>query len=130
MREFTTAAKIAAEEQESVEFKIDGQEIKSYRPGDGQIALVMAGTGRHTSVATRIASIIDFMMGCMDEDSATYITERLMDRTDPFGLEEVEEILGYIIEEWTGRPTPQRSASTSSQQTAGQVSTALTPASI
>lgn len=108
MKEFTTAAADVAkdgEEEVLVEFKVDGREIKSHRPGEGQIAMLMAGLGKHSNDGTRVAAIIDFMLGVMDEDDRDYLIERLMDRKDKFGLTEVQGIMEYIVEEWSNRPT-------------------------
>lgn len=141
MKEFTTAVNdvVADEENDEdlLEFQItrkdadgevlDTQEIRCWRPGDGQLAMLMTSLGRHTTVATRIAGIIDFMVGVMDEESHEYIVGRLLDREDEFGLEQVQEIVEWMTEEWTGRPTQRSSASMRSQRTAGRKSTQPTP---
>lgn len=113
MREFTTAVKEATEDtEEGMKFTLDGVELLCMQPHDGQLAMLMASVGRHTSQQTKIAGIIDFFVAVMDERSHGHIVDRLLDRDDPFGLKEVEEIMMWMIEEWTGRPTKSPSVST------------------
>jgi hypothetical protein len=126
VKEFTTAVREVEEDTSLMEFKVDGVDLKCFKPKDGQLAMLMASTGRHTSQHTKVAGIIDFFVEVMDEPSHHYIVDRLLDRQDPFGLEEVEQIMMWMIEEWTGRPTESPSVSTRSPQSAGQNSTPTT----
>jgi hypothetical protein len=127
VKEFNSAVREATEDAEApLEFAIDGQVLYAHKPTDGQIAMTMAALGRHTSNQTKIAGIIDFFVEILDEDSHQYIVERLLSRNDPLGLEQVEEILDWLVEEWTGRPTQQPSVSTRSRQSGGQKSKATT----
>jgi hypothetical protein len=112
MKEFTTALKAVVDDEQAMEFAIDGTEMKAYQPTDGQLAMLMSNLGRHTSVQTRLAGVIDFFVAVLDEESATYVSDRLLSRTDPLGLEQVQEIMEWMVEEWTGRPTQPLSVST------------------
>lgn len=130
MREFTTALKeVTGEAEEAMHFTVDGRELTCYPPSEGQLAVLMASIGRHSALAQQIAGIINFFVEVMDEPSHAYLVGRLLDRTDPFGLEEVTEIMDWMIEEWTGRPTQSPSVSTRSRQSGGQRSTRRTSAS-
>lgn len=123
MKEFNTAIREAIEDQDApLEFAIDGAKMVAYKPTDGQIAITMAAMSRHTSDQTKAAAAIDFFIAVLDEDSAAHITERLMTREDPFGLEEVQDILEFLVEEWIGRPTQPPSGSTRSPKSGGQKS--------
>jgi len=125
MKEFQTAVKAVTEpvEDTAMQFSIDGRELVCYPPEPAQLAVLMAAVGRHASLQTKVAGVIDFFVEVMDEESHAYIRERLLDRTDPFGLEEVEEIMSWMIEEWSGRPTESPSVSTRSQRSGGRKST-------
>lgn len=113
IKEFTTALKAVTEDETlPMVFAIDGHELAAYRPTDGQLALLMSAVGRHTNMQTQIAGIIDFFVAVMDDDSASYVTDRLLSRTDPLGIEQVQEVMEWMIEEWTGRPTQPLSVST------------------
>lgn len=130
IKEFTTAAKHAAGEAEDpLEFSLDGKVLRAFRPTEGQLALLMAAVSRHTSEATKVAGAIDFFVSIMDQDSYTYLADRLMSREDPIGLEQITEVTQWIIEEWSGRPTPSPSVSTPSQSPDGQNSTPVLSAS-
>lgn len=115
VKEFARAVKEAEEETEApLEFKIEGhpETLRCYKPTDGQLAMLMMATGRHTTVHTQVAGIIDFFVSLLDEESQTLTTDWLLDRNDPFGIEQVNEIMTWMVEEWTARPTSLRSVST------------------
>lgn len=128
MKEFTAAVAQATEHTEAEptwEFKVtgprDGQEriLRAHMATPGQVAVVMSAVGRHTSLPTKIAGTIDFFMAIMDEDDVSYLTDRLMDRDDPFEIKQVTDILFWLIEEWSGHPTQGSSGSSSSQVSTG-----------
>lgn len=120
MKEFITAAQESIEDSEKpAEFAIDGQVLYAYRPTDGQIAMTMASLARHTNEQTKTAGVIDFFVEILDEESANYVINRLLSRTDPLGLDEVQQILEWLVEEWTGRPTQRPSVSTQSPSSGG-----------
>lgn len=119
MKEFTTAIEQAENPDETLEFAIDGHVVRCYRPTDGQIAMLMAAVGRHTSDATKIAGCIDFFVTVMDEESHRYVVDRLLSREDPLGVIDVQNVIQWLIEEWSGRPTQAPSVSTRSQTDTG-----------
>jgi hypothetical protein len=89
----------------------------------------MASVGRHASFHQQVAGVINFFCEVMDADAHAYVVERLLDRKDPFGLEQVTEIMEWMIEEWTGNPTQKPSVSTASPSTTGPNLTPVIPAS-
>lgn len=129
MKEFTTAVEHAeqGDNDEGMEFGVDGVMCRAYRPSDGQLAFLMASTGRHSSDQEQIAGLINFFVAVLDDRSQTYIINRLLDRKDKFGVENVQSIMEWMIEEWSGRPTQQPSGSTASPPSGGQKSTQRTP---
>lgn len=131
MKEFLTAAKEAVEGADEVlEVPIDGVIYKAYQPTDGQYAFVMATTGKHASTQDQIAGQVNFFLSLFEQEDADALARRLLDREDPFGLEEVTEIFTAMMEEWTGRPTQSSSGSSGSQRTTGRKSTPRTQKSI
>lgn len=118
-REFITAvAEKQAGGPESITFTIgktdvdeDGVEtvtkrdITAHPPKEGQIALMMARMGRHSSSSDKVAGIIDFFVEVMDQADHDYVVGRLLDREDPFGFNDVTQISTWLIEEWGQRPT-------------------------
>lgn len=126
MKEFTTAVElaVAGEEEEPIEFSLDGVLVTAYKPKDGQYAMLMTSYGKYASTGETIAGVINFFVGILDEDSQSYITGRLLDRNDSFGLDQVQEIISWLSEEWSGRPTKSSAASTRSRKNGGRSSTA------
>lgn len=141
MREFETA--VAATRQEDEEYPIefavleisdedDSDEInrvvcRARYPGEGEVIMLIADAmGRRSSVPEKVAAIIDFLVSVLDEESATYITNRLLDYRDPFGISDVEPIVFALMEEMGGRPTKQPSDFAPSRKTGGQKSTRTT----
>lgn len=132
MKEFTTAVN-EAEKQDNgddgaMEFSVDGVLCRAYKPKDGQLAVLMASTGRHTSAQEQIAGVINFFVAVLDDESHNFIVNKLLDRKDPFGIEHVNDIMEWMMEEWSGRPTKSPSGSTTSPPTGGRNSTPPTPA--
>lgn len=129
MKEFTTAVSGAEQsDDDAMEFNVDGTLCRAYRPSDGQLAFLMASTGRHSNSQEQIAGLINFFVAVLDDDSHNYVVNRLLDRKDPFGIEQVQAIMEWMVEEWSGRPTRSPSVSTTSPPTTGQSSTPRTPA--
>lgn len=132
MREFVTAAERAVEtgtEDTTIPVKIDGEEFHFRRPRDGQIAMLMASTGRHSKQSEMIAGIINFVTAILPSDERNILVDRLLDWDDPFGSDDIQNVLEYLIGEWTGRPTKLPSGSGESPSPGGQNSTPPTPAS-
>lgn len=132
MREFTTAANAVAEETQDGEkgmpFVVDGVECRAFKPADGQLAVLIATTSKHSSTQEQVAGLINFFVAVLDDDSHSYIVSRLLDRRDPFGITEVQDIMEWMVEEWSGRPTKSPSVSTQSPGSTGPSSTRPTPA--
>jgi hypothetical protein len=125
MKEFITAARRVENEGEDVgyPFQIDGVDCIAYPPEPGQLAVLLAATSRHSSEQDKIAGMINFFVQVLDQPTHTWIVGRLLDRKDPFGLDQVEDIMEWLIEQWSGRPTPSPSVSTASPKNGGQRST-------
>jgi hypothetical protein len=131
LREFKTAARKAApavfDDAEPIEFSIDGETFTAYPPSPGQLAMLVAAQADSRDVSESMAAVIDFLDGILDEDAQAMYRKRLLDRTDPFDFDTVNEIVEGLIEEWSARPTKSPSASSSSRRTGGSRSTAKRP---
>lgn len=130
MKQFVTAARQAAptaiDGAEPIEFDLDGEQFTAYPPTTGQMALVMEGQSSH-DIGRRIAAVINFMDSLLDTRGQSRFRQRLMDRDDPFELEQVQEIVDWLLEEWTGNPTESPSGSSRSRRSTGRRSTATAP---
>ena len=65
-----------------------------------------------------------------DDAGKKYFTDRLLDREDAFGPENIMEIMEALVEEWGARPTQSSSGSTVSPPVDGPRSTPAAPQSI
>lgn len=130
MREFVTAVQKAEEtpDEADLHFSIDGFEMRAYKPTEGQFALLMMAMGRHVSNTEQFAGVIDFFIQVLDEPSQRYVIDRMMSRTDIIPIEQIVQIMEWMIEEWGGRPFQRASGSTPSPKKGGQKSTRRTPA--
>lgn len=137
MKPIEVAAKRAKAEEENdwepVEVPIkdpDGETtlLIANPPGGGQIAAFMATAASFNSVTDNIGGTITFLTSLFDDDDRRYIINRLFDRKDPFGPDEIQAIISGLMEEWTGRPTGSPSGSARSQKPGGRKSTRPTPA--
>lgn len=121
MQEFNTAVKeVTGETDEGIAFKIDGEELRAYKPSDGQLAMLMASLGRGSSETDSVAGVINFFVKVLDSSGAKYIENRLLDRDDNFELEQVEKVMEWLVGQWSGRPTQPLSVSTASPPSGGQ----------
>jgi hypothetical protein len=135
MREFVTA--VAAKEELDaegwidfpvVEQDADGKEVRrvncrAKRPSSGQLAYLTASIHGRAPIERKISGAINFCMAIMDEDTAGYLSDRLLDQRDPFELEQLQGLIFQLIEEWSGRPTEPSSDSSESGGTSGLTST-------
>lgn len=124
-KEFMTAAREVAEPEESstLTFWLDGVECHAHTPKDGQFAVLMATTSKHASVQEQIAGFTNFFVAVLDDESHSYVVNKLLDTNDPFGLDEMQEIMEWMGEQWAGRPTQPPSGSTRSRTNGGRKST-------
>jgi len=127
VKEFTTAAReVDVSPDEVMEFVVDGETCRCFQPSNGQLAILLASISSTQSWTNQVAGVINFFDAVLDDDSRTYITRRLLDRQDQFGLDEVQDIIEWMVEEWAARPTPSPSASTPSPPRGGARSTPRT----
>lgn len=139
IKAFEVATKKVVEEDEGTKFEIPDlmapnskkdqtrTTITAYQPDEGQFAMLMAMTGRGATQSDRIAGIINFFVNILDEEGSDYLQSRLLNRLDPFGIDDVEQIMDWLSEQWTGNPTQGPSGSTPSPSNAGPKSTEPIP---
>ena len=130
MKAFTTAAKaVDISPDEAIEFTIDDEVCRAFQPSNGQLAVLLASVSSTQQWTHQVAGVINFFDAVLDENSSSYITRRLLDRQDQFGIDEVQEIIEWLVEEWSARPTQSPSGSTPSPPPGGKKSTPRTPRS-
>jgi hypothetical protein len=131
VQEFITAVDKASEpENAPTRFKIDGREVAAFQPADGQLALLMASMGRGMQANDAIAATVNFFCELFEGADKHYVEERLLNREHTLPIEKIQEILEWLIEQWSARPTQSPSDSPTLPASVGQNSTATTPAPI
>lgn len=121
VKEFLTAVdedEKDIDDEESIEFKLDGRTMKAYTPTSGQLVLLNASLrGRGQTDDQRFGTILNFLFDCMEDEDKDYLESRLMDRDRKrrLKLKQLEEIFEYLMGEWFGRPTQPPSDSASTQ---------------
>lgn len=122
MRHFDTAAraaKPAVSNPIAIEFEMDDDILTAYPPTAGQLALFL--TGNKQGGVGAIQAMFEFLDTCLSDEDAKVIRDRLVEGME---VEVVVELIAWLIEEWSARPTKSSSASSSSRKTTGQGSTA------
>lgn len=122
MKEFITrAVEVDAEEHEkgggekqTYPFKVDGRVCTSYAPTSGQLGVFTALISDINGWQTQSAGIINFFLGIMDEGTKSYLATRLLDRNDPFEIDDVRDIMINLMQEWTANPTDGQSGTSGS----------------
>jgi hypothetical protein len=127
-KEFVTSAqadRASGEVGRPITVLVDGEEITFEGATESQIALLIAATSATaTNITSGIADVINFFFSLLSEEDSRTLRHRLFDRDDPFDVENITDILMYLVEEWSARPTQSPSDSTPSPNSAGQKSTA------
>jgi hypothetical protein len=129
MKSFSTAAKAAGHEKdlpigEDVEFEHDGRTVKALSPTGPQLAIFLAAFGDTAVEGRRVVDTINFFSSRFVNEEASYFRRRLNDPDDAFDFDAMSEILVWLIEEWSGRPTTSPSDSSRWPQPTGNGSTA------
>lgn len=103
------------------------QHCKAWAPNDGQLGYLMAATAGHRTLESQAAAAINLIIELCDEATAAYIEGRLLDRLDPYGLGDINNIMQWMLEQWSGGfPTQPQSGSAPSRRTGGRKSTRTT----
>lgn len=145
-KSFTSRA--STEAVETLEFEFDGVLLYAKRPKYAAL-LDLADVADRTPVE-QVTAALDFVDQCLVADSRDYLNDRLRDPDDSLELTDLSELLQWITEEFTARPTmpptpsrpPSRAtgkrstgrarpkASTRSRSTATEDSTSVSPSSV
>lgn len=128
MKAFSTAAKAASHEKElpisvPVTFEYDDRQVTAKAPTGPQLAVFLAAFSDTAVAQVSVTDSINFFHGRFGREDASYFKKRLLDPDDPFEFEEVVEILTFLLEEWSGRPTGSPSDSAPLRTATGSSST-------
>lgn len=140
MREFTTAKERTEEPSGHIGFKLDGQQLTAQKPKPAVFAYLTAASARGTSEADKIKAVLDFIEAVLlnndagekidgelqrgGQTSRAHFRGRLLDPDDSLEIEDAVDLLQYLGEQWSGRPTSSPSDSSPGRRTSGRSSTA------
>lgn len=108
-----------------VPVKILDREVVCQFPGSGPLAYVGAVLGAEGNPLYIAGSLINFFASTVDDDVARWVNGLLLNKKSGFDVYDLEEVLEYLITEWSGsRPTKPASGSSRTQGSTGKRSTA------
>lgn len=136
----SAAAPLGGEENERT-IEIDGVEVTMMMPDLNQVVIATAMIEGATSNVESGAALVNIFFGLIkkeeisdedDEDGERYyvdygareLEQKMFDPHDGFGIETIAEVMGWLLEEWSARPTTPSSRSSASPSQAGKGSKA------
>ena len=131
VKEFALALEreIETEPDELMPFTMadDDTQLYALMPTEADVALAAGALSQYAEDGEKAVAVLDLFWSLMTDETARHLRRRLRDRKDRFGVPDVMNVLEWIIEERTGRPTKPSSASTASQPSTGASSTVNSP---
>ena len=129
MKSFSTAAKAASHDKEPpiqppITFEHDGRKVTATAPTGPQFALFLSAFGETAPESNRIFDTLNFFADRFNREDSSYFKRRINDPNDAFDMEALSDILTWLSEEWSGRPTISPSDSSSLLTATGNGSTA------
>lgn len=128
VKEFALALERELEDEpdELMPFTMAGDDTQLYAllPTEADVALAASAMSAYAEDGEKVVAILDLFWSLMEDATARHLRRRLRDRKDKFGVPDIMNVLEWIIEERTGRPTKPSSGSTASPPTTGARSTA------
>lgn len=92
-----------------VEFMLDDRRIEALRPKSAIFGETIHGLTSSKSVSDQVINAIRFLEGCLKPADRDWIAKRLRDPDDDLDVEEVMEIINFLMTEFSGRPTESQS---------------------
>ena len=127
IRSFGDAVRAAerAEEDQEPPLIVDvlGRNIELEYPGTGQVVYMTAALASADGDINQVGEIVQFLYHLVSEEDSQYLKSKLLDRFSGFDSEAVIELIEYITEEWSSRPTRNASGSSQSRSRTGASST-------
>jgi hypothetical protein len=122
MRQFQTAAHRAAsvENPVPVEFELNGTTLVANPPSSGQLTVFLAGQAGDPSESAK--AMLELLWAVLGEDNYRWLEMEM--KAGTVDVETVQEIIEYLGEVWSARPTVTASALSPSRTSTGKPSTA------
>lgn len=114
----------AATNTEPVTFLVGGDLFKAAPQCPAGVMLAVASSSSETSAAQ---ATVDFLNAVLLPESRELFNQRLVDAANPISMTQLTDILGWLMEVYTGRPTVTPSPSPAGPSPSGESSTASSP---
>ena len=126
MKEFVRSAKQEDSPvgDEPLQFTVGGDVFTVYPPTTAMFALFMASQSDTREPTDQIAGLVDFLDNMLSPEDRIMFRQRLLDREHPLEFSMLEDIVGWLVEEWSARPTKSQQDSSSPPVSTGRKSTA------
>lgn len=124
MREFKQAAKreSALPNAVDIEFSLNDEVLIASPPSTGQLTMFMAYQADGADPSDQAKAVMDLLYSIFDHDQYAWIQTQLLN--DDLDVDTLMEVIEYLGEEWSSRPTSSASASSPSRASTGKRSTA------
>lgn len=127
IKTFGDAARLASEEEteheEPILVKILDREIEIEFPGTGQVIFMTAEFNEAQSDISQIGGLMQMLYHLVSPEDARFLRQSLLSRDSGFNGDDVLDLIEYLTEQWSSRPTMNASGSSPSQAKSGRPST-------
>jgi hypothetical protein len=132
MKRFGDATRVAAQKKQGqgehapITVAILDRDVTFEFPGAGQVTyLSMIATTAENDVEAASA-LLTFLVSMTNDEGGRILKRSVLNPHSGFDLDDVPDVIRYLIEEWGGFPTAPASASSATQATTGRTSTGAT----
>lgn len=115
--------------EDAMPFELEGspEQLYAYQPTEGQLVLLLGAMNEYASGEQQAATVLDVFWSLLEDETVGVLKRRLRDRHDTFGLQDIMNIIEWIVEETTAHPTKSSLVSPPSRATNGHLSTGGVP---
>jgi len=108
-------------------FKLNDEEFQCKQAMSGAALLDFVRRADSNSGGMAAEAIVDFLNGSLEDDDAVRFEAMIKDPDRIVEVETLGDIAGWLVEQYTARPTKPRSRSANGRSTAGRGSTDTSP---
>lgn len=95
----------------------------STKPTDERLFMIAALVGDEDGVGSEATAVMDLFRDSLPADEYRVLRQRLADPEDSVDLDVLQDVMEWLMKEWTSFPTKQSSGSSGSPTSAGTKST-------
>lgn len=100
IKKFVTKAKEAPKERGRVEVDVDGFHVVALEPSDYVMSQLIASASRMAKLPEQLQGAFGFLDDILEPASVAHLDTRLKNWDDPFGLEDMLDLLRYLVDEF------------------------------